>query len=47
MYTCVKLPPRDLNPSLYPSHPTNTYTCGVNIAPRVCGGRVVLVINTK
>ena len=36
---CVKLPPRDLNPSLYPPHPINTYTCEVTNAPRMCNGR--------
>ena len=36
---CVKFPLGDLNPNLYPSHPTSTYTCGVTIAPRVCGGK--------
>ena len=40
---CVKLLPRDLNPSSYPPHPTNTYTCGVTIASRVCGGSVILI----
>ena len=35
---CVKLFLRDLNPNPYPSHPTNTYTCGVTIALRVCSG---------
>ena len=35
---CVKLSPKDLNPNPYPPHPTSTYTCGVTIAPRVCGG---------
>ena len=34
----MKLPPGDLNPDLYPPHPTSIYTCGVTIAPRVCGG---------
>ena len=34
----VKLPPEDLNLNSYPPHPTSTYTCGVTIAPRVCGG---------
>ncbi|KAK4581336.1 hypothetical protein RGQ29_024836 [Quercus rubra] len=34
---CVKLPPGDLNPSLYLTRPTSTYTCGVTIAPKVCG----------
>ena len=33
----VKFPPRDLNPSPYPSHFTSTYTCGVTIALRVYG----------
>ena len=28
---CVKLSPRKLNPDSYPSHPPNTYTCGVAI----------------
>ena len=37
MYICVKLPPRDLNSSLCPPHPTSTYTCGVTTAPRVHG----------
>ena len=35
---CVKLPPGDLNPISYPTHLTNTYTCGVTIALRVCSG---------
>ena len=35
---CVKLPPKDLNSSPWPPHPTSTYTCGVTIALRVCGG---------
>ena len=26
-----------LEPDPYPPHSTNTYTCGVTIAPRVCG----------
>ena len=34
---CVKLPPRDLNPGLYPPYPISTYTCEVTITPRVCG----------
>ena len=38
---CVKLPPRDLNPDPYPPHPTSTYTCGVTIAPSVCGDGVI------
>ena len=36
---CVMLSPRDLNPDPYPPHPTSTYTCGVTVAPRVCGGK--------
>ena len=32
---CVKLSPKNLNPGLYPPHPTSTYTCRVTIAPRV------------
>ena len=36
---CVKFPPRNLNPGRYPLHSTNTYTCGVTITPRVCGGK--------
>ena len=35
---CVKLPLGDLNPDPYPPRPTSTYTCGMTIAPRVCGG---------
>ena len=35
---CVKLPPGDLNPDSYPLHLISTYTYGVTIAPRVCGG---------
>ena len=34
----MKLSPGDLNLGLCPPHPTSTYTCGVTIAPRVCGG---------
>ena len=36
---CVKLPPRELNSGPCPPHPTSTYTCGVTITPRVCGGK--------
>ena len=32
----VKLPLRNLNSDPYPPHPTNTYTCEVTIASRVC-----------
>ena len=35
----VKLLPKNLNLDLCPSHPTSTYTCGVTIAPKVCGGQ--------
>ena len=35
---CVKFLSGDLNLGPYPPHPTNTYTYGVAIAPRVCGG---------
>ena len=35
---CVKLPPGDLNPDPCPPHSTSTYTFGVTIVPRVCGG---------
>ena len=34
----VNLPPRDLNPSSYTLHPTNIYTCGVAITPRLHDG---------
>ena len=35
---CVKLSPEDLNPGPCLPHSTNTYTCGVPIVPRECGG---------
>ena len=35
---CVKLLLGDLNSDPYPPHSTSTYTCGVIIAPNVCGG---------
>ena len=35
---CVKLPSGDLNFDPCLSQPTNTYTCGMIIAPRMCGG---------
>ena len=38
----MKLPSADLNSDLYPSHPINTYTCGVTIVPRVCGDDIHL-----
>ena len=42
---CVKLPPGDLNPNPYPSHPTSTYTYGVITAPRMHGGSLFLKYN--
>ena len=36
------IPLGDLNPDPYPSHPTSTYTCGMTIATRVCGGQHIL-----
>ena len=36
----MKLPPENLNLSFCPTHPTNIYTCGVTIAPRVCGSPI-------
>ena len=39
----LKLPLGDLNPSPYLPHPTIIYTCGVTIAPRVCGGQHMCV----
>ena len=35
----MKFPSKNLNPGPYPPHPTSTYTYGIIIAPRVCGGR--------
>ena len=40
---CVKLPPGDLNLSLYPLHPTNIYTGVVTTAPMVRSGMSVFV----
>ena len=37
----MKFLPRDLNPDPYPPHPTNTYTCEVTNAPKVCGGKKI------
>ena len=36
----MKLPPENLNLSFCPTHPTNIYTCGVTIAPRMCDGPI-------
>ena len=33
----VKLPLGNLNLDPYPPDPTSIYTCGVTIAPKVCG----------
>ena len=38
---CVKLHYRDLNSGPYPPHLVSTYTCGVTIAPRMCGGSYI------
>ena len=34
----MKLPPGYLNLDPYPPHLISTYTCGVTIASRMCGG---------
>ena len=39
---CVKLPPRDLNPGLYPPHLISIYTCRVTIALKACGDKYSL-----
>ena len=39
------LPSRDLNPNLYPLHPTSTYTCGVTTAPRMRSGKILFLLN--
>ena len=36
---CVKLSHGDLNLGPFLPHPTSTYTCGVTIAPKACGGK--------
>ena len=41
----VKLPPRNLNPTPWPPHPTSTYTCGVTTVPRLCGGSPLKYLN--
>ena len=41
----MKFPSRDLNSGSYPSHPINTYTCGVIIVSRVRGGCNMLTFN--
>ena len=42
---CVKLPLGDLNSFFFPPHLTNTYTCGVTIVPKVCGGVFAFFFN--
>ena len=37
----VKPPLENLNFGPYPYHSTNTYICGVTIAPRICDGNVI------
>ena len=36
MYKCMKFSLRNLNPGFSSAYPTNTYTCCVIIALRVC-----------
>ena len=38
---CVKLSPKSFNSGLYPSYPTNTYTCGETIVPRMYSGIIM------
>ena len=40
---CEKLTLGDLNHGPCPPHPTNTYICGVTIAPKVSGNGKILV----
>ena len=40
----VKLPLGDLNPNPCPPYPTNTYTCRVTIASKMCGGVIYIYI---
>ena len=44
---CVKLLPGDLNPDPSLTHLTNTYTCKVIIASRVCGDIVPQCSNAR
>ena len=44
---CVKLLPEDLNPDPSLTHLTNTYTCKVTIASRVCGDIVPQCSNAR
>ena len=41
---CVKFPLGDLNPDPCPPHPTNTYTYGVTIAPKMCGDKTFFLM---
>ena len=44
----MKLSFGNLNPSLYPPHLTNTYTCGVTTTLRVRNGKIVILsVRTK
>ena len=46
---CIKLPPGNLNPSHFFTHPTNTYTCEVTIVLKMCDGKktkeVILILS--
>ena len=44
MYICVKFPFENLNPDPYLLHPTSTYTRGMTITPRVCGGQIIVLL---
>ena len=44
---CAKLPSRDLNPDSSSLHLTNTYTCKVTIASKVCGDIVPQCSNAR
>ena len=44
MDLCVKFPPRDLNPGPYSPCPTNTYTCGMTITPKMDGNVTCTVV---
>ena len=41
---CMKLSSGNLNPDLYPPHPTITYTCGVTIALRVYDNKLSIYL---
>ena len=40
---CVKFISGDLNPSIYPLYPTNTYTYKVTIVLRICSDIVEMI----